>query len=200
MAALRNRPSNSALALEFLILTAARSGEVYGATWAENVDDVWVVPKERMKAKREHRVPLSKAALDVLTRAGRSNAEALIFPGSRLDPDTMRAKPLSIMAMAVLLRKMEGNHIVVGSKRRAATPHGFRSSFRDWAGSETEYPRELAEEALAHLVGNAVERAYRRGDSVRRRRAMMEDWSRYVTVPLANRPTSAAEAEDRAAA
>ncbi len=194
--ALWARPSRSALALEFLILTAARSGEVYGATWAEIVDDVWVVPKERMKARREHRVPLSKAALDVLVRVGRSNdPEALIFPGARRDRETMRAKPLSNMAMAVLMRKMKDTYVVAGGERRAATPHGFRSSFRDWAGSETEYPRELAEEALAHLVGNAVERAYRRGDSVKRRRVLMEDWAKYVTSPPTNTSANASKPE-----
>lgn len=182
MASLRTRTSTGRLALEFTILTAARSGEVYGATWREIDGDVWTVPKQRMKAQKEHRVPLSKAALSVLERAPQSDdPDALIFPGLTRDPTSKKLKPLSNMTMAVLMRKMKSTHIKVAGELRAATPHGFRSSFRDWAGSETEYPRELAEEALAHLVGNAVERAYRRSDALNRRRAMMEDWADYVT-------------------
>jgi len=96
----------------------------------------------------------------------------------------MRAKPLSNMALSMVMRGMTSTHMQVGGQLRAATPHGFRSSFRDWAGSETEYPRELAEDALAHLVGNAVERAYRRSDALRRRRAMMEDWADYVSPAM----------------
>lgn len=182
MTSLRTRASTGRLALEFAILTAARSGEVYGATWREIEGSVWIVPKERMKAQKEHRVPLSKAALSVLDRAPKSDdPDAFLFPGFTKDPTTGKLKPLSSMTMAMLMRKMKSTHIKVAGELRAATPHGFRSSFRDWAGSETEYPRELAEEALAHLVGNAVERAYRRGDALNRRRAMMEDWAEYVT-------------------
>jgi len=186
VAILRGRSSISVRALEFLILTAARSGEVFGATWGEIVGDVWVIPKERMKALREHRVPLSRAALDVLGRVGErpNDPDTLIFPGGRLDSETMRAKPLSNMALSMVMRGMTSTHMQVGGRLRAATPHGFRSSFRDWAGSETEYPRELAEDALAHLVGNAVERAYRRSDALRRRRAMMEDWAHYVAPAM----------------
>lgn len=194
--ALRAKPCTSALALEFLILTAARSGEVFGATWGEIAGDVWIVPRERMKALREHRVPLSRAALDVLRRVGGrpDDPDTLIFAGKKRDPETMRAKPLAIMTLTMLMRGMSAHFIRVGSEMRAATPHGFRSSFRDWAGSETEYPRELAEDALAHLVGNAVERAYRRADAIKRRRPMMEAWAAYVD------PAFGKAEEDRAAA
>jgi len=179
--ALRTRTSMSRLTLEFAILTAARSGEVYGATWGEIDGDVWTVPKERMKAGKEHRVPLSKAALSVLDRVpGSKDPDDYIFASSMRDSVTRRPKRLSNMAMTALMQKMTSTHIKVAGELRAATPHGFRSSFRDWAGSETHYPRELAEEALAHLVGNAVERAYRRGDALNRRRPMMEEWAEYV--------------------
>ena len=196
VAALQAKACTSALALEFLILTAARSGEVFGATWGEIAGDVWVVPKERMKALREHRVPLSRAALDVLKRIGDrpNDPDALIFPGKKRDPETRRAKPLAVMTLTMLMRGMPAHFVKVGSEMRAATPHGFRSSFRDWAGSETEYPRELAEDALAHLVGNAVERAYRRADAIRRRRPMMEDWAACVG------PAVVEAVEERAAA
>ncbi|MBI1685139.1 tyrosine-type recombinase/integrase [Caulobacter hibisci] len=182
VADLRMRGTIPALALEFLILTAARSGEVFGATWGEIHDDVWVVPRERMKAGREHRVPLSAAALDVLERVGGAarKPSALIFANGRRYRDKAGARPLGINSLSNLMGRMTDHHFLIGGKRRAATPHGFRSSFRDWAGSETEYPREIAEEALAHLVGNAVERAYRRNDALKRRRVMMEDWAAYI--------------------
>ncbi len=185
VADLRQRDAVASLALEFLILTAARSGEVRGATWAE-VDlsaKVWTVPAARMKAGREHRVPLSPAALAVLAKvqplAG-GQADALIFPGSK------PGVGLSDAAFNALLIRM--------GRKGEFTPHGFRSSFRDWAGEASTFPRELAEAALAHVVGDATERAYRRGDALEKRRKLMDAWSAYceprttaTVVPLARR-------------
>jgi integrase len=170
MGALREREAVAALALEFLILTAARSGEVLGALWPE-IDltaKVWTVPAERMKAGREHRVPLSAAAVAVLEKVKPLRDGEYVFPGpSKTSSNTGR--PLSGMSMAMLLRRME----------RPVTVHGFRSSFRDWAGEVTTFPREIAEAALAHAVGDAVETAYRRGDALEKRRKLMEAWARY---------------------
>ena len=165
---LQQREGTAARALEFLVLTAARSGEVRGAQWSE-IDlakKIWTVPAERMKAKREHRVPLSTQAVTLLKSLPTKNTDALIFPSTK--PTTK----LSDMALTALMRRMEIE----------AVPHGLRSSFRDWVGEETAYPREVAEMALAHTVGNAVEAAYRRGDLFEKRRAMMEDWAKYLST------------------
>lgn len=181
MAALRDRePSPSARALEFLILTAARSGEVRGATWSE-IDieaGLWTIPANRMKASKDHRVPLSVAALAVLKATPRFAGSDLIWPGSGLD------KPMSDATLTALVKKMHGGEVRAGRdgwidprSLRSATPHGFRSTFRDWAAEQTRYPSEMAEMALAHAVGSPVERAYRRTDMVEKRRAMMEDWA-----------------------
>ena len=163
--------SVAGLALRFLVLTAARTGEVIGARWSEvDIDNrMWVVPAERMKAKREHRVPLSDEALAVLDRVKGLDDE-MVFPGQK------RGKGLSNMAMLQLLRRM---------KRDEITAHGFRSSFRDWAAEESGMPSEIAELCLAHEVGNAVERAYRRSDLLERRRQLMERWGRYCKGPAA---------------
>jgi integrase len=164
---LRRRQAVSARALEFTILTAARSGETFGATWAE-IDlkaAVWTVPGARMKAGREHRVPLSSAALLILGEM----AELGDDPASYVFPGAQRGRPLSVMAMEMILRRM----------KMEITTHGFRSSFRDWAGEVSPYPREVAEAALAHVVGDATERAYRRGDALEKRRLMMEAWAEY---------------------
>lgn len=168
---LSGRHSISADALRFLIFTAARSGEVRGATWDEIKGSTWVIPAERMKASREHRVPLSDAALGVLEAIDPDVRDGLIFPGLK--------GPLSDMALAMVMRKM-------GIKE--ATPHGFRSSFRDWAGDCTSYPRELLEEALAHQVGSSVERAYRRGSAVEKRRPLMQAWANHClgVTPASN--------------
>ncbi|MGX7706371.1 tyrosine-type recombinase/integrase [Methylobacterium sp. Gmos1] len=165
---LREREAQTARALELVILTAARSGEVRGMTWAE-VDlagALWTIPKERMKAKRPHRVPLSPRALAILAqlRAEDPDENGLVFASRN---DTV----LSDMAFNALLRR---------AGREDITTHGFRSSFRDWAADETDHPREVIEEALAHLVGSATERAYRRGDALGKRRALMDDWATYV--------------------
>jgi integrase len=171
IAGLRQRDAVAALALEFLILTAARSGEVLGARWGE-IDleaKVWNVPATRMKAAREHRVPLSTRAVEVLNSVKALTSEGDI---SRLPvfPTYDSAKPLSSMALAMLLRRMKVD----------CTIHGFRSSFRDWAGEVSTFPRELAEAALAHTVGDATERAYRRGDALEKRRKLMEAWAGYA--------------------
>lgn len=165
MADLRSRAGIAAMALEFTILTAARSGEVRGATWAE-IDlpaAAWIVPGDRMKIGREHRVPLSNAAIRLLESVPRMDGTDLVFPGTK-------GQPLSDMSLTAVLRRMEVD----------AVPHGFRSSFRDWAGDRTTYPRELAEAALAHTVGDAVEQAYRRGDALEKRRDLMESWSVFL--------------------
>ncbi|MFM2042290.1 MAG: hypothetical protein RLY86_866 [Pseudomonadota bacterium] len=153
--------------LRFVILTACRSGEARGATWGE-IDlaaATWTVPAERMKAGRQHVVPLSAPALAVLELAQAWRAEtgpdAFVFPGER------SGRPVSDMALTMCLRRME----------TGATAHGFRSSFRDWASERTDFPREVAELALAHSVGNAVERAYRRSDLLEKRRALMIQWA-----------------------
>lgn len=154
-----------ALALRFAILTAARSGEVRGAAWDEIDLDaaVWTVPGERMKAGLEHRVPLSAPALAVL-EAVLSKRTGLVFPSARA------TKPLSDMTLAAVLKRL----------KVPVTVHGFRSTFRDWASEATDTPREIAELALAHQVGNAVERAYARSDLFDRRRVLMDEWARFA--------------------
>ena len=154
------------LAFEFLVLTAGRSGEVRLAAWDEvDLDGlVWTIPAARMKAKREHRVPLSRRAAQILDAAGTlGNGGALIFPG-------VRGKRLSDMMFSELLKDLE-----IG-----AVPHGFRSSFRDWAAEETNHPREVVEAALAHVIQNKVEAAYARSDLFERRRRLMGDWAAYL--------------------
>lgn len=164
MAELRNQNGIAAYALEFVILTAARSGEVRNATWSEIDEEtaVWTVPAEHMKAGREHRVPLSKAAMQLLRKLPRFTNSELLFPGTK-------GQPLSDMTMTAVMRRMKVD----------AVPHGFRSTFRDWVGEKTHFPRELAEQALAHTLESKVEAAYRRGDALDKRRQMMEDWARF---------------------
>lgn len=163
MAQLRKRDALAARCLEFTILTAARSDEAYGARAEEIADGVWTIPPERMKEGREHRVPLSRQALACLERVG--STKGLLFPGRG------KTGKLSNMAMDMLLRRM---------KQKPYTVHGFRSTFRDWAGDCTNFPREIAEAALSHSVGDAAERAYRRGDALERRRLLMESWANYL--------------------
>ena len=171
-AALAGEDGMGASALRFTVLTAARTGEITGARWSEiNLTQaVWIVPAERMKAGREHRIPLSGAALEVLAQVAEARADktadGFAFPAKHRD------KPLSNMAMAMLLRRM---------KRGDLTVHGFRSSFRDWVGESTGYPREVAEAALAHSLSNQVEAAYRRGDLFEKRRQLMEDWAKFCS-------------------
>ncbi|TAM08286.1 MAG: site-specific integrase [Paraburkholderia sp.] len=169
MKKLRAVEGNSARCLEFAILTGARSGEARGVRFSE-IDwntNVWRVPAERMKAKKEHRVPLSADAVKLLTSMPRAEDQDLIFPSPR-------GKVLSDMAMLMLVRRTGID----------AVPHGFRSTFRDWAGEMTNYPRELAEVALAHVKGDATEAAYWRSDVLERRRRMMSDWAKFIAKPM----------------
>jgi len=171
MAELRKRPGVAARALEFTVLTAARSGETRGMTWGE-VDleaKVWTVPKERMKAGKEHRVPLSDPALAVLCLL----KEEGIGPADYVFP-APRGGSLSDMSMGKVLKRMG---------RDGVTVHGFRSSFRDWAGDETDFQREVIEMALAHGLPSAVEAAYRRGNAFDKRRELMAAWAEYCSPP-----------------
>jgi integrase len=171
MADLNKRVGVSARALEFTILTAARSGEVRGMTWAEvDLDaQIWVVPGSRMKAAREHRVPLSNSALSVLEaiRPDPARVSGFVFPSP-----SRPGAPLSDMTLTAVLRRM---------MRSDLTTHGFRSTFRDWCAEMTAYPREVAEAALAHTVRDKVEAAYRRGDVLEKRRQLMTDWADFCS-------------------
>jgi integrase len=164
---LRSNEAASSLALEFLILSATRSNEVRGAVWHEiDLEEmVWTIPKDRMKAGREHRVPIGKRMAEILTQMQAVKVDKHVFPSIKL------GLPISDMTLTALMRRLEV---------KGATVHGFRSSFRDWAGEETTYPRELAEEALAHTVGDLTERAYRRGDALRKRAELMEAWATFL--------------------
>jgi len=175
MAELRARKAIAARCLEFTILTAARSGEALGAMWSEidPVDLTWTVPASRMKAAAEHVVPLSTAAAELV--------RSLIPEGLAKNGPifAVGGATRSNMAMTMLLRRMGYGHI---------TTHGFRSTFRDWAGDATEYPREIVEQALAHTIQNKAERAYRRGTALDRRRKLMEDWATYLNGDYAGEP------------
>jgi len=175
MEALRYAPCMSSWALRFTILTAARTTEVRKATWDEFdlKTAVWTIPADRVKARRPHRVPLTTEAVSILRTIQDFSKSPFVFTGHK-------DKPLSGMAMTMLMRGLEDHYMLQDGRLRPATVHGFRSSFRDWVGTCTEYPRELAEEALSHTVGNAVERAYRRQDALERRRPMMDDWAAHL--------------------
>ena len=154
------------LAFEFLVLTATRSGEVRGALWTEidRGEGAWIIPARRTKAAREHRVPLCRRALEILEEArALDRGSPLVFPG-------LRRNPIATTALSELVREL----------KIAAVPHGFRSSFRDWAAEDTDHPREVVEAALAHVVKNRVEAAYRRTDLFDRRRRLMDDWAAYL--------------------
>lgn len=174
MVELRKRNGTSALGLEFLILTGLRTTEVMGARWdeIEFSQKIWTVPAVRMKLKHEHRVPLSGAALAVLDRLQENAPSEFVFPGTNLK------KHLSAMAFLELLKDMP----FVDNNGERITAHGFRSSFRDWAAEQTHYPSEVAEMALAHVVKNKVEAAYRRGDLIDKRRLLMEDWAQFCAI------------------
>ena len=177
LASLREQEGIAARALEFLILTAARTGEVIGAQWNEIdlLDKTWTVQAARMKAHREHRVPLSARALAVLDemQAARHDdtGDAFVFPGGKT------GKPLSNMAFLMLLRRMD---------RGDLTAHGFRASFKTWASERTSFQNEIVEVALAHVIGGKVEQAYRRGDMFEKRRRLMSAWGDYCEKPLTN--------------
>lgn len=166
---LRQRPGISARALEFAILTAARSGEVRGAAWSE-IDmegRLWTIPASRMKAGKEHRVPLSEDVIALLKSLPREAEGEYVFMG-------MRGAMLSDMSLTAVLRRMGHGGL---------TQHGFRSTFRDWAGETTAYPREVCEHALAHRLADGVEAAYQRGDLLKKRAALMKDWATYCGAP-----------------
>jgi integrase len=170
MMKLRRQRGIGARCLEFAILTAARSGEARGATWSELDLDagLWTVPGNRMKANREHRVPLSDTAVDLLRAMVELRQNDLVFPSARL------GKPISDMTVGKTLKAMGRSDI---------TAHGFRSTFRDWVSERTGYPGEVAEMALAHTIGNKVEAAYRRGDLFEKRRRLMADWANHCSEP-----------------
>ncbi|HEX8570751.1 MAG TPA: integrase arm-type DNA-binding domain-containing protein [Caulobacteraceae bacterium] len=171
MTELRARTGVSLRALEFTILTVAREGMTLGAAWSE-IDfaaRLWTVPAARMKTGKEHRIPLGPRALELLSGM-KGLSEDWVFPGP------ISGRPLSNMAMDMALRRL----------RTGVTVHGFRSTFRDWAGDCTPYPREIAEAALAHSVGDRVELAYRRADALQKRRRMMDDWERFCARPVDN--------------
>jgi integrase len=166
MTQLKEREASTALCLRFIILTAVRSSEARGTRWDE-IDlqaKVWTIPAERMKAGKPHRVPLSAEAMAILTPLHEARRGPLVFPGQT------STKPLSETAFRALFRRCEVSDVTI---------HGFRSAFRDWCGEATTFPREVAEQALAHTVGNAVEQAYRRGDALEKRRTLMEAWADY---------------------
>ena len=173
MTELSGNGSLSALALRFLILTATRTSEVLQAQWNEIDQEaaIWTIPAERMKTRREHRVPLTDATLSILAALPRIEGNPYIFPGARY------GRPLSNMA---LLQLMRGMGYGVNGDRGDYVPHGFRSSFRDWSGEVSSFPRDVAEMALAHVIENKVEAAYRRGDLFAKRRKMMQDWADYL--------------------
>jgi integrase len=162
---LQARHATAALALEFAVLTAARSGEVLGARWDEFDLDraIWTIPAARTKGGREHRVPLSGRALAILARLDKAKTGDFVFFGQR------PGKPLSPASLTMVLRRMKAE----------GTTHGFRSAFRDWAGDQTIFAREVCEAALAHVAGDETERAYRRSDALEKRRALMEAWAAY---------------------
>jgi integrase len=174
LANLRAREAIAARALEFLILTAARTGEVIGARWSEIdlLDKTWTVPAGRMKAHREHRVPLSPRAFTILeemqTARQDDDGNAYVFSGPK------RGKPLSNMALLMLLRRMELDGLTV---------HGFRATFKTWASERTSLQNEIAEAALAHIIGDKVEQAYRRGDLFEKRRRLMQQWATFCASP-----------------
>jgi len=177
MADLQSRQATAALALEFAILTAARSREVLGARWGEFDLEraVWTIPAARMKAGREHRVPLSRRALKIVKAMHQVRDGDFVFPGQKA------AMPLSVMALGMVLRRMS---------IKDATVHGFRSAFRDWAAECTNFTNEVCEAALAHVIANKVEAAYRRGDLFDKRRKLMEAWAVFCAAPKAGKVVS----------
>jgi integrase len=170
MAELRRQDGIGALALEFAILTTARTSEVIGAGWDEfNLSErLWTIPAGRMKAGKEHRVPLSDAAMAIIEQMATIRQNTLVFPGARAN------RLLSHMTMLNALGRMG---------RSDVTPHGFRSTFRDWAAERTSFPAEVADMALAHVVADKVEAAYRRGDLFEKRRQIMDAWARFCEMP-----------------
>lgn len=183
LSSLKTQGGLAARALEFLTLAAARSKEVRLATWDEIhlADELWVVPAAHMKMRREHRVPLTPVMIDLLKTLPRMADSNLIFPSPR-------SGPMSDATLAAVMKRMHAAETKARRKgwidpnlKRPAVPHGLRSTFRDWVSERTSYPGDMAEIALAHKVGSAVEQAYRRGDMLEKRRQMMVDWGAYLT-------------------
>jgi integrase len=168
---LRSTTGTAARCLEFVILTACRSGEARLATWAEFDQQaaVWSIPGERMKSGRPHRVPLPAPVLKLLQELHRFEGTELVFPGREV------TKPLSDMSLTAIMRRM----------KLEAVPHGFRSTFSDWTSERTSYPAEVREMALAHAIGDGTEAAYRRGDLFDKRRNLMRDWAAFIDIPPA---------------
>lgn len=197
MVAISSREGIAAKAVEFVILTACRSGEVRGAKWSEFDfnEKVWTIPKERMKATREHQVPLSDAALAVLESMrmkqsalaesnSQSNTDQFVFAGTK-------GQVLSDMTLTALIRRMNSDEekpVWTDAAGQGITPHGFRSTFRMWAAENTVYPREVAEHALAHQLPDAVERAYQRGTQFLKRQSLMAEWGAFCTSARRNAP------------
>jgi integrase len=182
MAELATMPYLGARALEFAILTAARSGEVRGATWAEIDMDLalWTIPGERMKAENEHAVPLSDAAMALLRNQSRD--ADLVFAGARA------GRPLGDMTLTAVLRRMDPEGAIwLAKDGRPISVHGFRSTFRDWAAEQTAYPTEVVEMAMSHTITNKVEAAYRRGDLIEKRRRLMAEWAKYCSTVATTR-------------
>jgi len=180
MALLGRKVGISAMALRFQILNANRSGEVFGARWQEFDPDeaLWTIPAARMKMKKEHRVPLSSAAMDILKAVKAVSQSEYVFPGRRGD------KPLSDMALTTLIRCMHADELQQGRKgfldpklNKVAVPHGFRSSFSDWVSETTDFSKEVREMALAHAIEDESEAAYRRGELLKKRRELMQAWA-----------------------
>ena len=170
MSNLQARQATAARAFQFAVLTAARSGEVLGARWDE-VDlerALWTIPATRMKAGREHRVPLSRHAVKIAKAMHEIRDGDFVFPGQKF------GKPLSVMALEMVLRRMKVDGVTV---------HGFRSSFRDWSAECTNWTNEVCEAALAHVIENKAEAAYRRGDLFEKRRKLMEAWAVHCAAP-----------------
>ncbi|MCP4381449.1 MAG: integrase arm-type DNA-binding domain-containing protein [Hyphomicrobiales bacterium] len=169
---LRQQNGVSARALEFLILTASRSGEVREMSWSE-VDMpalIWTIPAERMKSHRLHRLPLTPRCIAILQEMDRLRSSDYVFPGQK------KGRPMSVMAFTMTMRRSGADDYTV---------HGFRSAFRDWVGDETGFPREVAEAALAHTIGDTTERAYRRSDAIERRRRLMDAWEDHCSMEIA---------------
>jgi integrase len=175
MSTLRDRDSLGARALELTILTAVRSGEMLGAKWCEFdlATQTWTIPAERMKARREHRIPLSDYAVELISKLSRGSE--FVFQGAK------RGKQVSNMTMAAVLKRMHLGHFTV---------HGFRSTFRDWAAETTNTPNHVVEMALAHVIGDKVEAAYRRGDLFEKRRELMNVWSEFCSEGSTTYPNS----------
>ena len=187
VAELRGQKGVAARALEFLILTAARTGEVIEAKWEEFSEDrkTWTIPAERMKAEKEHIVPLSHRAAEIIKEMSKAQLGAYVFPSAKPD------EPLSTAAMAAVMKRMDARKIEAegtgwrDADGRAAVPHGFRSTFRDWAGEMTNFPREIIEAALAHQLKDKAEAAYARGTMPERRRKLMDAWAQYCATAKA---------------